>query len=377
MTWTRLSAIRRWSALAVVLGVLVTGAGGLAYFARPPLVPAAAPPGARVAVVDLEAVLRAHPRWGEVEAINRRIAKLQGQFARLPAPPPPPRTDIQRALDEEAARMRAEFDKELDFLRQEGRRRLETFSALVREEHQAKFEATRKQLEVDGQAAIEAKRKELEAQLRAAEQEISNEYTYPLLNLRLRAEVAGLTSEQEGRAILREIQTLQEERETRLRAKGEEFDKLLREFQEAKTAEVNGQLEAAKTTLEQEGQERVVAKHQELEAEFKRSAEEREVQFRQRLLQRQKALVAAAEAQVRVQQRAYLNGLDARTRQLRAELAAVEDERARLEASMLAEVKVTVAAIAQAQKLDVVLTRYITNLSGENITAPVVQRLKR
>ncbi len=377
MMWTRLSAIRRWPVLAVALGALVTGAGGLVYFARPPLVPAAAPPRARVAVVDLEAVLRAHPRWGEVEVINQRIAKLQGQFARLPAPPPPPRTDIQRGLDEEAARMRAEFDKELDFLRQESRRRLEAFSALVREEHQAKFEATRKQLEVDGQAAIEAKRKELEPQLRAAEQEIMNEYTYPLLNLRLRAEVAGLTSEQEGRAILREIQTLQEEREARLRAKGEEFDKLLREFQEAKTAEVNGQLEAAKTTLEREGQERVVAKHQELEAEFNRSAEEKDAQFRQRLLQRQKALVAAAEAQVRVQQRAYLSGLDQRARQLRAELAAVEDERARLEASMLAEVKVTVAAIAQAQKLDVVLTRYITNLSGENITAPVVQRLKR
>lgn len=378
MAWWQRDPGRRLRPVFMVLGVVmaVLAARGLGQLAKPPLVPAGAPQ-ARVAVVDLDAVLRAHPRWGELDTITRRLAKLQGQFAQLSAPPPPPRADLQRAMDAEAARLRVEFDKEIGFYREEGRRRLAAFSAAVREEHQAKFEATRKQLEVDGHAAIEAKRKELESQLRTAEHEIMNEYTYPLLNLRLRAEVAGLSSDQEGRAVLREIQTLQEEREQRIRAKGEELNKVLLEFQKSREVEGNAQLDALKATLDKDGQDRVLAKQQELEAEFKRVALEKDTQFRQRLERRQKELLAAAEAQVRVQQRSYLSGVDDRTRRLRSELNAVQEERSRMEASMLADVKVTIATIAQAQKLDVVLTRYITNLRGENITSTVVKRLKK
>ncbi len=377
MAWWR-RVPDRLRPVLMVLGVVVIllAARGLVQLAQPPLVPAGAPQ-ARVAVVDLDAVLRAHPRWGELDTLNRRLAKLQGQFARLPVPPPPPRADLQRAMKVEAARLRVAFEKEIGFFREEGRRRLAAFSATVREEHQTKFEATRKQLEVDGRAAIEAKRKELEGQLRTVEHEIMNEYTYPLLNLRLRAEVAGLSSDQEGRAVLREIQTLQEEREQRIRAKGEELNKVLLEFQKSREVEGNAQLDTLKASLDRDGQDRVLAKQQELEAEFKRVAVEKDTQFRQRLERRQKELLAAAEAQVRVQQRAYLSGVDDRTRRLRSELNAVQEERARLEASMVAEVKVTIAAIAQVQKLDVVLTRYITNLRGENITTAVVQRLKK
>jgi len=357
--------------LGILLTAALVGAGVL------PRVPAATPPGSRIAVVDLAAVVRAHPRWAEVDALDKRISRLQTQFAKLPPPPALPRTDIQRALDEEAARLRREFEKEFDFLRQESLRRLESFRAMVRDEHQTKFDATRKQLEADGQAAIEAKRKELEAQLRAAEQAIMAEYTYPLLNLRLRAEVAGLSSEQEGRAILREIQTLQAEREERVHASDDEFDKMLMEFQKTIEVEGNAKLDALSATLEQEARERILAKGKELDDELKRTLAEKDAQFRARLTRRQKELIAAADAQVRIQQRAYLSGLDARTKQARAELAAVQAERERLDASMLADVKITVAAIAQAQKLDVVLTRYIANVGGQNITAAVIQRMKR
>ena len=379
MAWWRRDPGRRLWLVLLVVGVVVgllAARGLVQLIQQPPLAPAAAPQ-ARVAVVDLDAVLRAHPRWGELDAVARRLAKLQGQFARLSVPPSPPRADLQRVMDAEAARLRVEFEKEIGFYREEGRRRLAAFSVAVREEHQAKYEATRKQLEVDGRAAIEAKRKELESQLRTAEHEIMNEYTYPLLNLRLRAEVAGLSSDQEGRAVLREIQTLQEEREQRIRAKGEELNKVLLEFQKSREVEGNAQLDALKATLDQDGQARVLAKQQELEAEFNRVAVEKDTQFRQRLAQRQKELLAAAEAQVRVQQRAYLSSEDTRTRQLRSELNAVQEERVRLEASMLADVKVTIATIAQAKKLDVVLTRYVTNLRGENITTTVIQRLKK
>jgi hypothetical protein len=363
-----------FAAIAVVTGI-VLGIGGIPPLGRLPRVPAAPP--RRIGVVNLETVVRAHPRWSELDAINKRIARLQGQFTTMPPVPIPPRAEIQRALDVEAARLRIEFEKELDFLRKESARTFQTFTALLREENQAKFEAARKQLEVDGLAAIDAKRKALDAQARADEQAIMDEYRYPILNLRLRAEVAGLTSEQEGRALLREIQALQEEREKRIRAKYEELDKELHTFQKAQEDEGNVKLESLRATMDNEGRERQLAKQRELEAELKRVGTERDTQFRARLTRRQKDLIDAAEAQVRAQQRAYLSGLDERTRRLRTELTAVEEERLRLEASILADVKVTVAAITQTRNLDVVLTRYLANLSGDDITAAVVQRMKR
>lgn len=361
-------------AVSLLLATVVLGVGGLR--GAPLRAPAASAPR-RIGVVDLETVARAHPRWSELEAINKRIARLEGQFSRLPPVPLPPRTEIQRALDAEAVRLRAEFTKEVDFLRKESTRKYEAFTAVLREQQQARFEALRKQLGVDGLAAIEAKRKALNEQGRADEQAIMNEYTYPLLNLRLRAEVAGLSSEQEGRAILREIQLLQEERERRIRLRYEELDKEWVAFHRAQESEGNAKLEALKSELDKDGRERQLVKQRELEADLQRIGTVKDAQFRARLIQRQKELLSAAEAQVRAQQRTYLGGVDERTRRLRAEILAVQEERLRLEASILADVKVTVAAIAQTRKLDVVLSRYVANLGGDNITALVVQRMKR
>lgn len=371
----------RWYELGLLVVAPLLIAGGLKVrLGVSPQASSAAPARMRIGVVDLDAVVRAHPRWSEFDALNRRISTLEGQLAQLaqvPAPPPPPRAEIQRALDQEAAHLKAAFEKEIEFLRQESHRQFDAFSAIVREEQEAKFAATRKELEAGGRAAIEAKQKELEAQLRSVEQEIMKEYTYPLLNLRLRAEVAGLSSEEEGRAVLRAVQALQEEREDRIKVKNAELDKELQEFQKAKEGEVNAQLDALKDALNKEVQDRVIAKQQELEAEFNRIAATKDQQFRKRLEQRQKVLLAAAETQLRTQQRAYLSGLGERARRLQADLSAVQEQRARLDASVLAEVKVSVAAIAQAEKLDVVLTRYVANISGVNITSAVVQRLKR
>jgi len=93
--------------------------------------------------------------------------------------------------------------------------------------------------------------------------------------------------------------------------------------------------------------------------------------------QRRRDLIAAAEAQLRGQQDAYARELETRARRLRSELAALQAQRARLEDSILAEVKIEVATIAQAQRLDLVLTRYLVSPGGINITADVIRKLRR
>ena len=58
-------------------------------------------------------------------------------------------------------------------------------------------------------------------------------------------------------------------------------------------------------------------------------------------------------------------------------MVSLQEQRVRLEDGILAEVKIEIAAIAQDRKLDVVLTRFVTNVAGIDITSDVVQKLKR
>ena len=361
----------------VVLALVLAGCRG-----RQPAAPAPSPPpqvtpaAPRVGVVDLDTVARAHPRWAELESLAKQAAEVEIQLRQVPPPPTALGGDVQQALDAQAKQLREAFQQEMDALREDARRRLEAYAQTLREENEAKFEAGRKQVEADAERQLKAKRDTLQVQLRGAEQEIREEYRYPLLNLRLRAEVAGLTSEEEARQVLRELQGLQQEREDRIRSKAGEIEQAFQEFRKTTEDEVNAKLKALHEELNSEGQQRLATRQQELEAELARAAQERDQAFQERMTQRRQQLLAAAEAQARQQQGTLVQDADARTQRLRAELLELQQQRVRLEDSILAEVKVEVAAIAQERKLDVVLTRYLANVSGIDITADVVKKLK-
>ncbi|MDQ7842470.1 MAG: hypothetical protein QN141_03255 [Armatimonadota bacterium] len=343
---------------------------------------APAPRALRIGVVDLQAVARVHPRWPDLDALTRRVAQTEAELAMVPPPPPVPETDVTRQLDEEAARLRAVFQKELEELRAQRRRELEAYAQDLRRAQEAKFEAFRRQLEDQARAELEAKRNELRAQLAAAEEEIMEEYRYPLLNLRLRAEVAGLRSEEEGRVLLRQLQALQQEREERIRVRGEETEAQFKEIQKAKEAEVNARLRAEQEALSAEGRRLVELRQRELEEALTREGVRREQEFRQRLERRRRELIAAAAAALSGQQRAYAREVQARAARLQAQLGLLQEQRLRLEDAILADVKIEVATIAQTRQVDVVLTRYIASpgLGGAglvNLTPDLIRKIRR
>lgn len=343
----------------------------------PSSAPSAIPASARIGVVDVTAVAKAHPRWQELDGLNTRVAQAESALALVPPPPLPPQTDVSRALEQEARNLKASFEEEVNALREDRRVALETYAADVKKSQEAKFTAGRAQMEEEARNAIDAYREELRAQLRAAEAEIMAEYRYPLLNLRLRAEVAGLRSEEEGRQVLRQLQALQQEREERIRMEGEGIERKFQEFSRAKEAEVNAALKAQQDALVAEGQRMVEAKRREFEAEMAREASSKQRQFAERLEQRRKQLIEAAEAQLRGQQTAYIREIDQRTAQLRAQLLSLQEQRARLEEAILAEVKIEVATIAQAQQVDVVLTRHVSSRGLIDLTADVIRKIRR
>src|SRR3989454_5398309 len=361
----------RAASLVVLVVVLVGGCRGRVRSTSAPVAET------RVGVVDLQVVTRAHPRWQELDAVAQQLQDVQAQLALLPAAPAMPEADVQRALDLEARQLQGELDKELAFLKQDSERRLEAFADGLRTEQAAKIDQVRQELEAEGDREILAKRDELRDQLHAAEQSIRDEYRYPLLNLRLRAEVAGLTSEEEAKQLQRQVQALQDEREQRLTAQADETQKTFTEFQKTKEDEVNAKLKAVQDAMQAEAQRRLLTRQQEGQAELRQAAAALDETFRARLDRRRKELLAAAEGQPSGRQGAYVESLGERNRRLRGELVSLQEQRARLEDSILAEGKIEVAAIAQDRKLDVVLTRLVANVAGIDITTDVIQKLKR
>jgi hypothetical protein len=335
------------------------------------------PRAARVAVVDLEQAARAHPRWREMSALIDRIRRTEVELTVNPVPPPASDTDLRTVLDAEAAQLRAAFTKELDAVRDESRRQLDAYAADLRRELEAKVEATKTQLIEETTKAVTDKREELTRELRAAEVAIMEEYRYPILNLRVRGEVAALSSEAEARTIARQIAALQGERDERIREKQGESQQAFMEYRTAKEAEVNERLRVTQAELEAQGRQQVKAKETELQAILAAQAAQREEEFKTRMEARRKALATSAEAQLRTQQEQFIRDARARAGRLQVEIRTLQEQRARLEDSILAEVKIEVATIAQQQQLDVVLTRHIANVAAIDLTPDVVEKLKR
>ncbi len=339
--------------------------------------PAATAADARVGVVDLQVVTHAHPRWQDLDAVLRQLTDVEAQLAQIPVPPPVPAAEVQRLLDDEAKRLRAELAKELEFLRGDSQRQMETFGDDLRREGEAKLAQLQHDLAAQAEEVLAAKRDELRAQLHEAEQQIRDEYRYPLLNLRLRAEVAGLTTEEEAKQLLQQMQALQQERDARIQAKADELEQAFVDFQKATEVAINAKLKAAQDALQAEGQQQLSARQQTAQVEFTRAAADLEKTFQTQLERRRREIVRTAQAPLPGRQGTYTQGLAERGRRLQTELVALREQRLRLEDSILAEVKIEVAAIAQARKVDVVLTRYVSNVAGIDITADVVAKLKR
>jgi hypothetical protein len=353
---------------------MVVMAGGCRGSAQSPAATAA---DARVGVVDLQVVSHAHPRWPDLDAVLRQLTDVEAQLAQIPVPPPVPAAEVQRLLDDEATRQRAELARELDFLRGDSQRQMETFADDLRREGEAKLAQLQHDLGAQAEETFAAKRDELRARLREEEQQIRDEYRYPLLNLRLRAEVAGLTTEEEGKQLVQQVQALQQERDARIQAKMDELEQALVAFQKETEVAVNAKLKAAQDALQGEGQQQLSARQQAAQVAFTRAAADLEKTFQTRLGRRRREIVQAAQAPPPGRQGTYTQGLAERGRRLQSELVALREQRLRLEDSILAEVKIEVAAIAQARKVDVVLTRYVSNVAGIDITADVVAKLKR
>ncbi|MDR7435179.1 MAG: hypothetical protein QN189_08620 [Armatimonadota bacterium] len=362
---------------ALLLGVVLSGCGPRVQAPSPAPPEPEQPAPFRVGVVDFDAVLRAHPRWKELEALNRQIQALEVQRSSPPPPPPPVEVNLDKVLASEKARLEALLKEEVEVRRKQAQRELEDYARDLKRRQEARLVQRQKELEAQVKQAVEEHHKELVEELRAYEQQIMEEYRIPLLNLRLKLETVRFTSREEGERTVQEIERLQAERDAKIKAKEEASNQALQEFIKQKEKEANEELKAFQDSLNKESQELVAARERALRARISQLITSRQKEMNARLAERRRQLEAQARAQIRARQEQYARMLDAFERQVIAELAARRQERARLEESIMAEIRIEVATLAQRAGVDVVLTRAHYSTGVVDLTQEVVRRLNR
>lgn len=339
--------------------------------------PSPTPDPTRIAVVDMDAVVRAHPRWLEVDAIIKKLAQVEAALATPPVIPPILQARVQARLRAQARNLETEFRQEIAALKQRQEERILQYAARVRAEQQAKLQRLRAEIDTELQQALRARVRAARDELRQYEIQVLEEYKYPLTNLRLKADVVGVATEEEQRQLIEDLDRLLEERDAKVRARAEVLDAVVEDFQRAREAEANATYERARAAAAEETKRLIAATEQEIQDETTRLGKAKEGEFRRRLAAFRRSLTGIGEGQLDTAQRRYLEGLRQREQQLLAERQALTEQRLRLEDTILADVKIEVAAIAAARGLDVVLTRLLANLSGQDLTQEVLARLKR
>ncbi len=375
----------RGGPIAGLLAILVLIAGCGSRSAQAPLPspsPAAQPTAAPAApyvvgVVDMAVLLRTHRRWPELEGLNKRIDALQFRLANPPQPPALPPQNFDPQLQAEADRLSAAYRAELAELEEQAKRRVEAFAADIKAEAEATLADRQRQANEELQRALEAKRDELQRDLEKFELATMTDYRIPLLNLRLKADVVGLSNEEEAKRLNEEAGRLLQERDGKIRTRAQTLDKTMQEFQQTKAAEVETRFKAGVAAVEEEANKRIAAETAETRAQFEAAIKEREARLRGGVEQRRQILAGGTEEQVRAAQERYARQLRAEGGRLQEELQALHGQRLRLEDAMVAEIKIEIATLAQERKVDVVLARTVANVDGVDLTQAVIPRLKR
>jgi hypothetical protein len=341
--------------------------------------PAAAPipSGYRVAVVDMQALVRAHRRWPELEALLKQIAAVERRLASPPPPPEMPGEITSPDLQAEADRLKAAMQAELDALQAHLQARIQAFVNDLQAEQEAKLADRQRELTAELLKVMEARRDEVQRELDRFELAAMAEYRIPLTNLRLKADVVGVTNEEEGKRLAAEAERIQRERDEKIRTKAQALEKQLQEFSQARNAEAEAKFKAMVAALEEEGTARVRAKSAEADAEFQAAVRQREQALRQAMEARQALVVGGARSQIRAAQERYARQLQAEGTRLQAEMQALAGQRLRLEDSMIAEIRIEIATLAQERRIDVVVTHTLAHPGTIDLTRDLMARLKR
>ncbi len=386
---------------AAVLAALAAGCTSRGPVSRPPATPpspeTSAPSGARaprIAVVDLTRAMRVHPRWPEVLALERQIGLLQAKLGAATETRPAtvrldiPRVDLTPEMRAAAARMRPELQQQADAVKAAARKQLEAYVAEVRAEQQKKMEAKRAELEAELVKVTQDKQQAISKDNQQFQQQTLAEYRLQLLNLKIKIDDVQQSGKGETDKLQAQLAALTKERDDKIVAHEKANQQALADFQKAQVEASNARLKAYQDELSKDGQRRVDERAAQLTAEVRAKLDAMQAAFNQRLRQQETSIVstareaqtrevermkAQAEQQVRRQAQAEI----AKVKVLQEELLAAQRGRARLYRTILADLRIEAATLAQEKGWDMVLTQAIAAPGAIDGTDELIARIRR
>ncbi len=348
----------------------------------------------RVAVVDFVRVAQAHPRWGELDALNHRISELEAELAlpatvQVPLPQidlgPQMRAEVEREVEQLRPEFRQQFEREAAALQEEAKRELDAYAAKVRADTEAEFETRRAALEAETRKAVQDRQDEATKDMGQFEQQTLEQYRMRLVNLRLKTEAVQQTDRQEAERLSTQLQELTKERDGKIAAHDKEVQTALQEFQQQQTQQYEAAVVDLQKQLSADGQRLIDEKagelnarlHDQLAARQAALNTEMNARLRVELQAREQTLVASAREQAGRAQEQANAAARARVQALQAQLQAAQLERARFLETILAEARIEAAALAQEKGYDLILTQALGVVDVVDATDDLITRIKR
>ena len=355
---------------------------------------AAAAASIRVAVVDLTRAAAAHPRWPELAALDQRIAGLQAELAAPQAGQVAPlqidlapqmKAEADRAVEQLRPEFRTQFEQGASALQDAARRELAAFADKVRADQQSEFETRRKALEEQITKAIQEKQQEIAQDNSQFQQQALEQYRIPLLNLRLKQDTVQPADRQEADRLSAQIQALTKERDDKVAVHEKANLQTLQEFQKQQSDQYTAAIADLRRELTADGQRLIDAKAAEIDAGLRQQIATKQAElntaFNTRLQgelkAREQVLVAAAQQQAARAQQQAAEAARARAQTVEAQLRTAQEERARLLAAIMADLRVEATALAQAKGWDLILTQTVATVDATDATDDLIARLKR
>jgi len=364
-------------------------------WARPVPPPAPVAQGPRLVVVDLERASHAHPRWPEVDALDKRIQDLVGQASAVAAAASvaPPSIDLtpelRAAAQQETAQLQPEFRRRMDAevadAQGAARRELDAYAEKVRADQEAAFKTQQAAIQASVQKTVQDKAEALQQDSAQFQQQTLEQYRLPLLNLHLKMEAVQQTDRKEADRVSQQVQALTKERDDKIAAHEKTNQDALTEFSKQRQDDYVRQVKALQEQLSKQAQDLVNQKAAEINARLHANLSAKEAQLNAEwmarmstdLRARQQSILAGARSQITAAQSQSAQAVQAKLGSLHAQITQAQAERARLLATIIADLRVEVAELAQQHGWDYVLTQAIEAPDAPDVTDQLIARIKK
>ncbi|HEV2284379.1 MAG TPA: hypothetical protein VGX75_18505, partial [bacterium] len=296
---------------------------------------------------------------------------------------------LRAAAQQESSQLAPEFRRRMDAevldARAAGRRELDAYAAKIKADQQREFDAKRIEIEAAVQKNVQDKAAALQQDSAQFQQQTLEQYRLPLLNLRLKLDAAAPSDKKTSEALSQQLQALTKERDDKIAAHDKANQGALAVYQQEQQDSFTAQLKALGGQLGKQGQQLVDQKAAEISARMHTNLSAKQAQLNAELSKRmeadmharQQAIISSARTQMAAARSQSLQTLQVRVTSLRAQLSEAQAERARLLASILADLRVEAAVLAQRKGWDVVLTRAIDAPDAPDVTDDLIGRIKK